>query len=95
MAKPWVEVENMVNFDFVSLALMNLPEWVSDAALQGIAKRLRKERLEIDRVLEETENMVRFKLKPSDGRRLSMQWFLEVRKPEFELFGVQWRIYFK
>ena len=85
----------MVNFDFATLALMNLPEWISDESLQGIAKRLRKEKLEIDRVLERTEDRVVFKLKPSDGRRLSMQWFLEVRRPLFELFGVTWRIYFK
>jgi len=85
----------MVNFDFVSLALMNLPDWVSDETIYGISRRLRRERMEIDRVLERTEDRVVFKLKPSDGRRLSMQWFLEVRKPEFELFGVQWRIYFK
>jgi hypothetical protein len=83
----------MVSDEFISLALINLPHWVRDSVLYGISRELRKQKLEIAEILEATDKVIRFKLRPTDGRKLSATYILEIRKPELPIFPIEWGIY--
>jgi len=85
----------MVSDEFISLALINLPEWVKDSVLYGISRELKKQRMEVAEILEVSDKVIKFKLRPTDGRKLSATYILEIRKPELPIFPVEWTIYWK
>ena len=85
----------MVNPNLIDL-VFRVPFEVKDGILIQIAKRLRRMNFEIDSVLETGDNddvqYIAFRLRPTDGRKLSHTWALVIQKKKSILGEIRWEI---